>query len=417
LTLIGVGRNCVLMSSRTGVVPWDALSLDGATPSRASTKAGESPLRIVLIDPSASTPPYDANLAAALAGCGHDVELVESPSRFDSSTPAPFRRREIFFPVSGRVFRHAPRGRLRLALKAFEYAPSVLRLLRLLASERPDVVHLQWSPLPRYDVHWIRAIVSRWPTVITTHNVLPRRPRDVRAWLEILRMVDGIVVHSRRGVGQLARLGVDGNRVALIYHPVFEPPRGFVPTPPRGDTLLFFGLLRTYKGLDVLIRALALVVKRVPARLVVAGDPVDSVQPLRSLAASLGVADRIEWRLGFRHDAEVAELMEAARVVVLPYRHAEGSSVLATALGFRRPVVTSDVGSLGEIVREFKVGRAVPAGDVEALASALVEFLADAAVTANAYAATHAVGQKLRWDAAAGAHEQLYRTALASRGL
>ena len=86
-------------------------------------------------------------------------------------------------------------------------------------------------------------------------------------------------------------------KLVRIQHPVFES--GLEAAPPSGRTILFFGLIREYKGLDVLLRALA----DVPdARLVVAGDPLDPVEPLQRLAAGLGVADRVEWRLGFLPD-------------------------------------------------------------------------------------------------------------------
>ena len=125
--------------------------------------------------------------------------------------------------------------------------------------------------------------------------------------------------------------------------------------------LLFFGLIRARKGLEVLIRALPQIVEAVPtARLVVAGDPVDPVRPLRELAAELGVASKIDWRLAFLPAEEISGLLGRASVVVLPYRRGVSSGVLATALGYGRPVVVSDVGALGDIVRHFEAGRVVP---------------------------------------------------------
>src|SRR5262249_3417910 len=140
------------------------------------------------------------------------------------------------------------------------------------------------------------------------------------------------------------------------------------------STLLFFGLLRTYKGIDVLVRALP----EIPgARLVVAGDPLDPVEPLQELARGLGVDSRIEWRLGFLPDDEVAALMRDATVVVLPYRWTDASGVLATAIGHGRPAVVTDVGSLGETVRDFGAGEVVPPGDERALAEACRRLLGD----------------------------------------
>ena len=82
-------------------------------------------------------------------------------------------------------------------------------------------------------------------------------------------------------------------------------------------------------------------------RLVVAGDPVDPIAAVRELAQQHGVDERIEWRLHFVPENEIKELMTQAAAVVLPYRQLDSSGVLATAIGYRRAVVVTDVGSLG----------------------------------------------------------------------
>jgi starch synthase len=148
---------------------------------------------------------------------------------------------------------------------------------------------------------------------------------------------------------------------------------------------------------------------RIPnARLVVAGDPVDPVEPTQALAAELGVSDRIDWRLGFVPESEVAELMARSAAVVLPYRRLDSSGVLATAIGYRRPVVVSDVGSLGEIVREFGAGLVVPPGDETALGDACASLLADEAELTRAHEGAAKAAATLTWEASAQEHERVY---------
>jgi glycosyltransferase involved in cell wall biosynthesis len=372
-------------------------------------------MRIVIADPAGYTPPYDHSLSAALARRGHPVELLTCPFRFGSlPEPAGFRRHEVFFPLSGRLFRRAPRSPLRFVVKALEYPPSVVRLLHRIDSLEPDLVHLQWPVLPRLDVRWVGRLGSARPVVLTAHETLPRRRRDLGAWAEIVRRVDRVVVHSPHAVAALSDLGIDGGRVSCIRHPVFQ--QAVAPPAPRGTTLLFFGLLRSYKGLDVLVSALELVARRVPrVRTVVAGDPVDPVDHIRELADTLGVADRIEWRLGFLPEAEVAALMRAATVVVLPYRSVAASGVLATALGYHRPVVVSDIGSMGDLVRDFDAGFAVPPGDPTEIAAACTALLTDATALERAYRGAQAAAASFDWDDAARVHEELYQEALAER--
>jgi glycosyltransferase involved in cell wall biosynthesis len=348
-------------------------------------------MRIALVDPLAYTPPYDHALASALAEQGHAVTLLTS--RFphgDAPAPAGYDREELFAPVSTRLFRRSP---LRLAAKGLEYGPSVARLVRRIERLEPDVVHVQWLPRPELDLRWLRRIAAERPVVLTAHDVLPRRGPALSAWPDVLETAERVVVHSHRAVEQLVEVGLARERIARIPHPVFD---GEPLPPPAGRTLLFFGLIRDYKGLDVLLRALP----EIPgARLVVAGDPVDPVP----------AADgEVEWRLGFVPEEEVPRLMAQVAAVVLPYRRLDSSGVLATAIGYRRPVVVTDVGSLGEIVREFGAGEVVPVDDPQALAQACARLLEPDALAAASEGAERAA-QELTWDRAAAEHDRLYR--------
>jgi glycosyltransferase involved in cell wall biosynthesis len=356
-------------------------------------------MRIALVDPLSYTPPYDHGLARGLAERGHDVTLFAGPF-LHGSVPEPdgYTREEVFLPVTGRLFRPLPRSRLRLLLKGVEYLPSAGRLVSRLAALEPDVVHVQWLPRPELDRRWLRRLPA--PSVLTAHDVMPKRPRARAIWPEVLSSFGRVVVHSEAAVLRLAELGVAATR---IPHPVFEAPEPA--PPPSGNTLLFFGLIREYKGLDVLVRALAEIPE---ARLVVAGDPVDVVEPARAAAREAGVDDRIDWRLSYVPDAEVAGLFEQAAIVVLPYRRLDSSGVLATAIGYGRPVVVTDVGSLGEQVREFGAGRVVPPEDAAALAEACNQLLESSEELDRAAMGARAAAAALTWDASAAAHERLY---------
>ncbi len=366
-------------------------------------------MRILLVDPVAYTLPYDDALAAALARRGHEVELVTTASVF-AGTPEPvgYRRNELFLPLSGRVFRRAPRSRLRRALAALEYGPGAVRLTRRSRSFRPDVVHVQWTPRHALDLRWLRRLPR--PRVFTAHNARPRDPRHVAARRELFGLVDRIVVHSRGARGRAVELGAPPERVVVIPHGVWEPDAE--PQPPEGRTLLFFGLIRMYKGLDVLVRALPEVAD---ARLVVAGDPFGSLDGLHRLADALGVGSRIEWRTEFVPEAEVPSLFRRATAVVLPYHRGaeiDSSGVMALALGYGRPLVVSDVGALGEVVADFAAGQVVPPDDVSALARACDEVLDDPAA---AFSGTQAARRALSWDSVAEAHERMYADIVAPR--
>jgi glycosyltransferase involved in cell wall biosynthesis len=349
-------------------------------------------MRIGLVDPLAYTPPYDHALATALAAEGHAVTLLTS--RFPhgrAPAAAAYDREELFAPVSTRLFRRSP---LRLAAKGLEYAPSVARLVRRIERLDPDVVHVQWLPRPELDLRWLRRVADERPVVLTAHDVMPRRRRALPVWPDVLETAERVVVHSRRAVEQLVELGLPRERIVRIPHPVFE---GEPLPPPEGRTLLFFGLIRDYKGLDVLLEALPEIRD---AKLVVAGDPLDPVP--------VNADPNVEWQLRFVDAGEVRALMARAAAVVLPYRQLDSSGVLATAIGYRRPVVVTDVGSLGEIVREFKAGEVVPVDDPRALAEACTRVLQPKRLAAAAAGAERAA-KALTWEHSAQAHDRLYR--------
>ncbi len=359
---------------------------------------------------------YDHELASALVRHGYVVTLLASPfAHGDVPEPSGYRREEVFLPLSSRLMRRAPRARIRLVLKGIEYVPSALRLVQRIRAFRPEVVHVQWLGVPRYDIHWLRRVTAQYPTVFTAHDVVPRVERNMRAWGEVLASVDRVIVQSQRAVEQLAELGVDRARLVRIPHPVFHGAED--PLPPTGATLLFFGLIRDYKGLDVLIRALPAIAARVPeVRLLVAGDPLDPVEPVQRLTDELGMSDRVEWRLHFLGEQEIAAVMQEATLVVLPYRRIDSSGVLATALGHGRPAVVTDVGGLPDPIHAFSAGRVVPADDVAALADACAALLADRTALIRAFDGTGAARRSLTWDAAAAAHEEVYEQVVGARG-
>lgn len=348
-------------------------------------------MRVLLADPPAFTPPYDHALASALAKAGADVELVTSPFRFgDAPEPDGYRRSELFYPLSSRLFR---RSRLRIPLKLIEHPVGLVRLAR-----RPaDVVHLQWLAAPELDDRLLRL---RAPAVFTAHDLLPRRTAEKRdLWRRLLDRFERVIVHSERGRETLTGLGVEPGRVRVVPHPVFpsEPERN-----DDGRTLLCLGIIRPYKGIADAIEA----TKRIDrARLLVAGDPLEPVEPYRDQAG-----DRAEWRLGYLSDAEVDRALGQATVALFPYRpEIDQSGALLRALGAGVPVVSYDVGGLAEPVRRFRAGRVVPAGNVEALAEAARELLDDPQALADAKEGADRARAELTWEAAARAHLDIYR--------
>lgn len=251
----------------------------------------------------------------------------------------------------------------------------------------PDVVHLLSNT-----TLWLNGAAPfwrRWPLVTTIHDVTEhpgdRDTAQLPGWGSRLmaRQSDHLIVHGaglRSAASAAFRKAPE--RVHVFHHPAIRRyaelarrrglKRG---TPAETFTVLLFGRIFTYKGLETLVRAEALLKGDLPEiRFVVAGRGDDPM----TLRPQMGDPCRYDIRHGFVEDAEVAQLFTDADLVVLPYEEASQSGVLHVAAPFGKPVLVTDVGELGPTVRAAGIGRVVPPRDPQALAQAIRELATDA---------------------------------------
>ncbi|MDX1421312.1 MAG: glycosyltransferase, partial [Rubricoccaceae bacterium] len=261
-----------------------------------------------------------------------------------------------------------------------------VRTARTVAGDGARVAILQyWMPFFAPALGTLaRRLRKRGVTVLAVvHNALPheRRPGDHLLSRYALRACDGLLVMSdevRRDVEALA----PAVPLRQASHPVYDLFGAPVPRaearvalglPRDAPVLLFFGFVRRYKGLHVLLSAMPRILARLPdARLVVAGEFYADEGALRAQAAPLG--DAVRFDADYIPDTAVAPYFGAADVVVQPYVSATQSGVAQIAFHFGRPVITTDVGGLAEVVPHEKAGLVVPPETPEALADAVVRF-------------------------------------------
>jgi len=370
-------------------------------------------VRIDVVDPSAYTPPYDHALCAALARAGATVRLQTSHFPY-APVPAAerYERHERFYRRGG----GGAGSRRRFAAKALAHVPDMLRYGR--AAATADVVHFQWLTIQPLDVHLLPR--SR-PLVLTAHDVLPREPRrgQLSAQRRLYERVDAVVVHSEHGRQRLAHeAGIAPEKVHVIPHGAFEHltrvsderPLPAALAAVRGPVVLFFGLLRPYKGVDVLLDAWRRLGPEPGAELWIVGRARMDTSALRA-ASPLSV----RWIEGFVRDEQVAAYFRRADLAVLPYRQAEQSGVLFTALAFGTPLLVSSLGGFADIAAAGAAAQAPP-GDPVALASALQRLIADAGERERiGAAARRAAAGPYSWDAIAALHMKLYEM-LTGRG-
>jgi glycosyltransferase involved in cell wall biosynthesis len=375
-------------------------------------------MRVHIVDPSAYTPPYDHALCSALAAAGADVELFTSRFAYGAVAQAEGYRKRDFFYRSARAAPGESRlaQRARRALKLAEHVPDMLRYRR--AAQAADIVHFQWLTVQQLDGRLLPGAGPRGrpPLVLTAHDVLPREAgaRRRAAQRRLYDRFDAVVVHSQHGRRRLTHeLGVDERRVHVIPHGAFahladRSKRGRNPGPPPFATgkrvVLFFGLLRPYKGLDVLMEAWRGIED---AELWIVGMPRMDVAALRADAPS-----NVRFVARYVDDDELPAYFERADLVVLPYREIEQSGVLFTALAFGKPLLVSDIGGFAELA-ERGAAHAVAPGDARALHDALAGLLANpAALAALGERALVAARGDYGWEAIATRTLALYQQLL-----
>jgi glycosyltransferase involved in cell wall biosynthesis len=366
-------------------------------------------MRVRLVDPAAYTPPYDHSLAAALARAGASVELSTSRPTYDAPPPGDgVGAHEDFYR---RAMARDRSTSARRALRLAEHLPDMLRHRRE-GGRGVDVVHYQWLTLEALDA----ALLARGaPRVFTSHNVLRRGAGRLREAgpRRVADAVDAIVVHTRGSAQAMTdRYGADPGKVHVIPHGAFDylaTGSHEAPLPPElaaveRPVILSFGVLRPYKGVDVLIDAFAGIEG---AELWIVGRPWMDVAPLRAAAARAGGAVRFVDR--FVAEDELPAYFRRADVVALPYRDIDQSGVLYTALAFGKAIVASSIGGFAEVAEDHGALVPVPAGDPAALRAALAELVADPAARAaqEARAAAAAAGP-YSWDEAARLTLALY---------
>jgi glycosyltransferase involved in cell wall biosynthesis len=381
-------------------------------------------MKVAMLDPSLFTGRYDDGLCAALARRGHEVRLFGRPLRAtDAIVPQGYTYQPRFFRVGEAVRRLVGEGALGRAAKALDYALDAgFGPLDALSG---DVVHVQWLPFARADARLLARLAGRAALVHTVHNARAYHGdsgAQGRGYAALLARFDALIAHGAATRDALLEQGIDPARIHLVPHPPMQLAQASaadiaaVPLAPAGvPRILFFGTIRPYKGVDLLVTAaLALWRAGLDFELVLAGKSFMAVEPLLAPIREAGFGHRLLTDLGFLTEGRLDAHLRAADIVACPYRSIDSSGAFLAALGYGAAMVTSDAGMFGELdggsVARF------PAGDAVALADVLRSLLSDGAARARLAGAARALHDSMgNWDDAARLTEAVYHAAITGR--
>jgi glycosyltransferase involved in cell wall biosynthesis len=342
-----------------------------------------------MFDPGNFTPHYVENLCQALTHMDLQVDIITSSPLFEqTSHNGSVRVENHFFKATGGTGRRFLRrhSALRRLLKLLSYPLGLWRTWRALQSDSPGILHVQWSLFPLLDALLFRNLRSKgWYVVYTAHDVISEldRPLRRRLFRYLYRETDAVIVHTP---GLARKLRDDSGD---ILREIREIPEGISTFPlspdvdrssarrvlgleSTGPILLFFGMIKPYKGLEYLLCAWPRVLEEFPnARLLIAGEAMLPMGPFVRLISTLKISDSIALRLGYVPRSEAQYFFCAADAVVLPHVRISTSGVVPIAYRYARPVIATTAGALPEIVRDGQTGFLVPPCAEQPLAEAI----------------------------------------------
>nr|WP_208404867.1 glycosyltransferase family 4 protein [Sphingobium vermicomposti] len=376
-----------------------------------------------MVDPSLFTGRYDDSLCTALAEEGQDVTLLGRPMRStDAIVPEGYEYAPRFFRHSEALRAKLGEGKAFRLIKAVEYGATAA-LGALGALERSDVVHFQWLPLAPADRILLRRLKGRTALVHTVHNADAYHADagvQGRGYRALLDQFDVLIVHGETTRRALEGQGVPPDRIHVTPHPPMRLARAGAqdlaavpdPTVPR---LLFFGTIRPYKGVDLLIEAcLSLWRSGLAFDLVLAGKPFMDINPLIDSVRAAGFGDRLITDLGFLTEGRLDAHMAKADIILFPYRHIDSSGAFLSALHHGKAIVTSDAGMFAALPEGVAVR--TPAGNAPALAQALLRLIESTAIRQAAGAEARAYGETMgSWKDMALTTIGIYRSVVTSQ--
>lgn len=340
--------------------------------------------RIIIVGPAypyrGGIADFNERLAHEFINEGHEVTIYTFTLQYPS----------FLFPGKTQYAEGpAPEG-LNIVRKVNSVNPlNWLKVGREIRRQRPDMVMIRfWLPFMAPCLGTIARVVRRdkhIKVVALLDNVVPHEKRigDRVFARYMIKSVGGYVAMSESVLAD-AKAFDDTKPLALTPHPLYdsfgakvtrEEAIGALGLDADTRYILFFGLIRDYKGLDLLLRAFAdSRLRGKGVKLIVAGEFYGNAEKYEQLERELGLAEHIVWYKEFVPADKVRYFFAAADLVAQPYKSATQSGITQIAYHFERPMLVTNVGGLAEIVPHGKVGY-VTQPDATDIADALVDFV------------------------------------------
>ncbi len=308
----------------------------------------------------------------------HDVQIVSFTRQYPS----------LLFPGKSQIDPGKPLFHVPTISMIDSINPiSWYRAARYIINQKPDVIIFRyWMPFFAPCFGSIARLVKRKTharVIFICDNIIPheKRPGDVTLTKYALHPVDAFMVLSKTVEEDLLQF-LPKALYILSPLPLFNV---FGELQPKKEArmklgifddhvMLFFGYVRAYKGLGVLLDAMPLILKKLSVTLLIAGEFYEDEEKYQKKIRELGLEKHIQLHSDYIPNEEISTYFSAADVVVLPYVSATQSAIVPVAYHFNKPVIVTNVGGLAEVVINGRTGFIVPPQNPEAFADAVVKF-------------------------------------------
>lgn len=322
---------------------------------------------------------YNERLAHEFQNEGDQVEIITFSLQYPS----------FLFPGKTQYSEDAAPQDLKISRQMNSCNPlNWIKVGRQIRDSRPDLVVIKfWLPFMAPCLGTIARIAKsngHTRVVSILDNVIPHehRPGDKMFAKYFVNSVNGFVAMSDSVLADVQTL--DNTRTKVFCrHPLYdnfgEPVERdeameYLGLNPNQRYMLFFGLIRDYKGLDLMLKAYAdSRFRKMNVKLIVAGEFYSGSEKYFELEKELGLEGMVIWKSDFVPDSQVRYYFGAADIVVQPYKSATQSGVTQIAYHFEKPMLVTNVGGLAEIVPDGRAGYVVEP-EVQPIADALVDF-------------------------------------------
>lgn len=274
-----------------------------------------------------------------------------------------------------------------------------------------------WQPdllIVRYWMSWFapslgyitRALKGRCKVISILDNVIPHEPRffDTPLTKYFLKGSNGCVTLCEAVGEDLARINPDIKRTA-IQHPLYshfgqkkdrQEMEDALGIHHNRKNILFFGLIRHYKGLDILLEAFAHLDESY--QLIIAGEPYESMDGHHDIIKRTGIGDRVHIFPKYIKDSDVSDYFSVADVVAMPYRSATQSGVSSVSYHFEVPMIVTDVGGLNETIGERGTGLVAPECSPESIRIEIERFFSNETIRKNCIENIRKEKERLSWS-------------------